>query len=1368
LATGSLLATGITPAQALDATPLYINFESNDPLKALATSVDGPFSGASTQIKAGTNLTTGDSLHFTKNGDPWSGVNILGATSTPYGYTSADKKVITFDYWSPDAGPSPVMLKLEAPAATYKAVEAQPGFNTITVDFTGVSSWTGDYTKLIIFPNFREAADSSYIGAPPVANTGQVYEIDNISINGGTAANVYVPQAIAFSTLVTFEANDTLGAGAVGEASGTKKQGSFAGTATTIENAPAGGNGGKALKIVKNGEVYAGVNVLAFDAATAMSNTTRVTNATHKTVTFNYYSPKADSPVRVELRGSPNALGKTVTAPLGWSKITVDFTDVAGWTSTEEFLNVILFPDFNVVAAGDVFYVDNLGINGATTPAIPVGRTATSTLLTFETGDTLGAAAAGPGFNGAVAVIKDAAAAGNGGKALEIEKAGDPWAGIVLATAPSNVKFLDATNKTVTMNYYSPQTVATPVQFQLEATDGSKINQAVEAAPGWSKLTIDFTASYNDAKQYTIARIYPNFVSAAEVPGYAGAPAVLPLTPVKFYFVDNVGFNGASTPAIPVPGVATSTLVTFEASDTLGAGAVGDASGAKKQGSFAGSVTTIEDAPAGGNGGKALKIVKNGLAYAGVNVLIFEPGTIRVTNGTYKTITFNYHSSKADSPVRIELRGYPNALGKTVTAPLGWSKITVDFTDVVGWTSTEEFLSVVLFPDFDVPAAGNIFYVDNLGINGASTPAIPVPSGATSTLVTFEASDTLGAGAVGDASGAKKQGSFAGSVTTIEDAPAGGNGGKALKIVKNGLAYAGVNVLIFEPGTIRVTNGTYKTITFNYHSSKADSPVRIELRGYPNALGKTVTAPLGWSKITVDFTDVVGWTSTEEFLSVVLFPDFDVPAAGNIFYVDNLGINGASTPAIPAPVTPREATNTLLTFETGDVLGAAAATPPTPQKPQGGFEGAATSIDVAPAGGNGGNALKITKNVGAQIYAGATLIKFGTDKRVTNGTHKVITFNFYSPKANVPVAVELRPYPNALSKTVIAPLGWSKMTFDFTDVAGWTSTEEFTLLSIFPDFNQPAGATATSYFVDNVAFNGAVTPEIPAVSVPREATSTLLTFETADTLGVKVVGDSTLAKPEGGFEGAVTTIDNAPAGGNGGKALKIVKGVGAPTYAGVNIIRFGADKRVTNGTYKTITFNYYSPKATSSVRVELRAFPNALGKTVTAPQGWSKITVDFTDVAGWTGTEEFVSVILFPDFDVAGAGGIFYVDNLAFNGATTPAIPLPKVKPTVKTAAAVGGTAKSARTLTAGKGSWTGTATITYTYKWYRCSVSSTKTATTAPTSSAKCAAISGGTKSTYKLASADVGKYVRVLITAKNSAGTAYSLSKTTSKVVK
>ena len=841
LATGSLVVTGITPAQAADATPLFINFESDDPLKALAISAQGPFGGTSTEVKASTNL-LGDALFVTKAGEPWAGVNILLTPSTPYKYTGEGKQIITLDYFSPDSVASPVMLKLEGSSAALKAVEAQPGAQTLTFDMSSGTGWspTATYTKLIIFPNFGQD-DGTYSGAPRVENTNQVYEIDNISINGGTAGDVYVPVA-------------------------------------------------------------------------------------------------------------------------------------------------------------------------------PVNREATSTLLTFEVDDTLGAAAAGPGFSGVVATIVNAPAGGNGGKVLELEKAGDPWSGINLVNeAPAGVKFLSATHKTITMNYYSPETVNTPVQINMIAADAT-ISQAVEAVPGWQRLTFDFSASYDDTKEYTKIALFPNFVNSNDVPGYAGAPAVTPLT-------------------------------------------------------------------------------------------------------------------------------------------------------------------------------GKRYAIDNVGINGATTPEI---------------------------------------------------------------------------------------------------------------------------------------------------------------------------------ATPRAATSTLLTFETGDTLGAAVEGAPSVQKPQGGFEGATTSIAVAPAGGNGGNALKITKNVGAQVYAGATFIKFGTDKRVTNGANKVITFNYYSPKANSPVNVELRPYPNALGKVVNAPLGWSTMTFDFTDVAGWTDAEEFTLLSIFPDFNQPAGDSAQSYYVDNLAFNGAVTPEIPAVSVPRAATSTLLTFETADALGAKVVGDSTLVKPEGGFEGAVTTIDNAPALGNGGKALKIVKSVGSATYAGANIIRFGADKRVTNGNYSAITFNYFSPKTTSNVRVEVRGFPDAVGKTVAAPKGWSKISVDFTGVAGWDTQVEFVSVILFPDFDVAGAGHAFYVDNLAFNGATTPAIPLPKVKPTVKTAAAVGGTAKYAKTLTAGKGSWTGTATITYTYKWYRCSVSSTKTATTAPTSSAKCATISGATKSTYKLAKSDIGKYVRVLITAKNTAGTAYSLSKTTAKVAK
>jgi len=234
----------------------------------------------------------------------------------------------------------------------------------------------------------------------------------------------------------------------------------------------------------------------------------------------------------------------------------------------------------------------------------------------------------------------------------------------------------------------------------------------------------------------------------------------------------------------------------------------------------------------------------------------------------------------------------------------------------------------------------------------------------------------------------------------------------------------------------------------------------------------------------------------------------------------------------------------------------------------------------------------------------------------------------------------------------------------------------------------------------------------------------------------------------------------------------MVKNQGAQTYAGVNLVKFAADTRVTDGTNKVITMNYYSAKANSTVRLEVRPYPAALGLDVTATKvGWQRLTFDFTNVAGWTATEEFVGLTLFPDFNVAGANTTYYVDDVAFNGAATPTLPavVVAVKPAVRTAATVAGTAKVGKTLTAGKGSWTGTATISYTYKWYRCTVVA-KTATTAlPASSAKCSAISGGTKSTYKLASADAGKYVRVLVTAKNSKGSSYSLSKsTTGKVAK
>gem|GEM_PF-1219641 len=86
---------------------------------------------------------------------------------------------------------------------------------------------------------------------------------------------------------------------------------------------------------------------------------------------------------------------------------------------------------------------------------------------------------------------------------------------------------------------------------------------------------------------------------------------------------------------------------------------------------------------------------------------------------------------------------------------------------------------------------------------------------------------------------------------------------------------------------------------------------------------------------------------------------------------------------------------------------------------------------------------------------------------------------------------------------------------------------------------------------------------------------------------------------------------------------------------------------------------------------------------------------------------------------------------------------------------AITGTAKDGQTLTSTTGTWTGTATITYARQWRRCD-----------TAGANCVDISGATATTFVLSSADVGKTIRVVLTATNGAGSASATSTATATV--
>ena len=72
-----------------------------------------------------------------------------------------------------------------------------------------------------------------------------------------------------------------------------------------------------------------------------------------------------------------------------------------------------------------------------------------------------------------------------------------------------------------------------------------------------------------------------------------------------------------------------------------------------------------------------------------------------------------------------------------------------------------------------------------------------------------------------------------------------------------------------------------------------------------------------------------------------------------------------------------------------------------------------------------------------------------------------------------------------------------------------------------------------------------------------------------------------------------------------------------------------------------------------------------------------------------------------------------------------------------------GGTLSEGTTLKADAGNWAGSPPMTFTYQWQRC-----------PASTDTCSPISGATKDTYKIQGSDVRQRVKVVVTAKNAAG--------------
>lgn len=158
---------------------------------------------------------------------------------------------------------------------------------------------------------------------------------------------------------------------------------------------------------------------------------------------------------------------------------------------------------------------------------------------------------------------------------------------------------------------------------------------------------------------------------------------------------------------------------------------------------------------------------------------------------------------------------------------------------------------------------------------------------------------------------------------------------------------------------------------------------------------------------------------------------------------------------------------------------------------------------------------------------------------------------------------------------------------------------------------------------------------------------------------------------------------------------------------------------------------------------------------ITYTRQWKRCTAggSCTPVAGASGTTYAVTT--------ADAGYRLVVAVTASNsGGSTgvqsaPTAAVPGEAPANATLPAISGTAADGQTLTATTGTWSGTVPMTMSYQWRRCDAAGSS-----------CTPTSGATSATYIATSADVGKTIKVTVTASNGVGSASADSAVTAMV--
>lgn len=340
-----------------------------------------------------------------------------------------------------------------------------------------------------------------------------------------------------------------------------------------------------------------------------------------------------------------------------------------------------------------------------------------------------------------------------------------------------------------------------------------------------------------------------------------------------------------------------------------------------------------------------------------------------------------------------------------------------------------------------------------VGITATAANAASAPI-----TVTFEDDDTSGY-QLGNAG--EYVADFEGNESSLEASLPGGRAGKGAKLhIKadanpwSGTTFINTTANATQDGTLFSADHHYVNVDV-YSLVAGTMMVKMEGGGCDKEIPVEHTGS-GWETLKFEDVTVTGCTKAS------FFPLFfeDGRQNGDV-YIDNASFPGAATPDVVIPVT---SPATLLDFEGSNSFID--------------FGGSASSTVEAPAGASAGSAAKIV--AGGECWAGTTLVTKGTSETMLSAGKTSVTANVYAPAAGAMVRLKLEFSEDTniavQADATATAAGWNRLTWD---LSGYDNTKVYNKINVFPGFscdnaNNPRG----DYYIDDIAFNGAVTPKL--------------------------------------------------------------------------------------------------------------------------------------------------------------------------------------------------------------------------------------------------------------------------------------------------